>query len=217
MFKLSHRHGFNAAGLPPLTSLSYVANVADGDVPILSLAGLSIQPITDLLILLWHAPNGGVWSTPSGWSLIGQINDAREMAAAYKIANGSEVSVAVDDTAGNDVQVMQFRGNGAINNVVSAGYQSVVTSGNPGAQTINSGSGTPPVLVIADFHCAGATDSGDVALSPTTGASSTGFATLNANDLAAYAIWDAAPINSGCDVGDRGSFTGMQSFYLSLS
>lgn len=218
MLKLNHLHGFNKQRARPLRELDYVDNAFSSNSTTVDLTALAPRH-GDLLVLLWHAEDGTNWVLPSGWTFINEIDDAREMAAAYKISNGTETSVTVAHDSFTDTQVMLFRGDVPILSVTAAGYQAVVTSGNPANHNIASGSGTAPVLVIADFTASGGTDEGDIALSPTTGASSTGFAYVETSgaDLAAFAIWEASPINTACDVGDRGSFTGMQSFYLSLA
>jgi hypothetical protein len=217
MFKLTHQHGFNKQRVRPLTSVSYVANAPGANITSVDLTGLTLRA-GDLLVLLWHAENGDSFVLPSGFTLIGSIDDAAEMSAAYKISDGTETAVAVPFNSDfNTAQVMQFRGDVPILSVTVAGYQSVVTSGNPASQTILSGSGVAPVLVIADFMPPVPTTPADAALSPTTGASSTGSAAADNFEFAMFAIWNTAPINTACDIGDRGSFNGMQSFYVSLA
>jgi hypothetical protein len=214
MLALTNLVGFASQGeLTPLSSLTFVRSQNYENTAAIDLSAFDIED-GDFMVLIWHAENDTTYVAPAGWPLIGFLDDAVDMAASSRIMNGTETGVTVSDEGGwLNVCILHFRGNVKILSATPAGWQGVATSGNPGNQTINAQNGVAPVLVIASYTCDGASDAGDRAMTPT----ETATIQVSAFDMVDYLIFNTNPVVTNCDIGDRGAFTGMQSFYVSLA
>jgi hypothetical protein len=175
----------------------------------------------DLLVLLDMAFNATLPAStvPSGFTIIWDQNDtvSQRTIMSYKIATGAEASASLTGMAGSALvnkQLYVFRGDSAIAAVSVLDVDSQFTSGNPTAQTITSGSGVAPLVVLAGY-------SADTAINPRT--FTVGGVAAKDGELAhgvlaylAYKIYNAAPANVVIDMDDEGGSNNLGGCYIQV-
>lgn len=196
------------------TSVSFITSTT-------STSGTISAPATvnagDVLVIWNQATNGaGLPATvlASGFTSIVNFTDAsvRKAIASYKICDGSEDSASLTIMTGTSFQeavLMQFRGNNAITVVTPASIASQATASAPTNQTVTSGGGTPPLVVLGLFNSS--ISLVGPALSPAEDGGTTSGGTR-----VSYKIYNASPANVTVSEGD-GGFNMMASCYIQVS
>ena len=177
----------------------------------------------DVAVMLDRATNSGFGIpssvTPSGFASISDITggpsagDAVRQILSQKLCAGSE-SGALTGMNGNNENakvLLIFRSSSPPSGVTVNSLNAQETGGNPASQLCTSGSGTPPLIVVAAYGATGAISSRS--FSP----AKDNEITPSPNVYLAYKIYDAAPSNVSIDMADDGDFNALQSFYLTFS
>jgi hypothetical protein len=193
-----------------LTSLSQVLSATSLAATITVPAGVQGG---DLLVLLDNALGATVPATviPTGFTSIGNINDggqARQI-LSYKIADGSEASTSITgmDSTSETKALYVFRGDAPITSASPASVNGEATTGNPVSQTVTSGSGLAPLIVIGGYGA-------NVAVSPRT-MSPAKDGEINPSTVMylAYKIYNLSPSDVSVDMDDEG-INYLQSCYI---
>ena len=173
-----------------------------------------------LIILVDHARNtsGTPTSvTPTGFTLItgGSITGGDNLTRTnltYKIADGSEGGTSITGMAGtNFVRKTMFVFNGGIASVTpSTVSSSGITDGDPAAQNVASGTGTPPLVVIGSAICKNVNPT--LSMSPTEDGS-----VSNGRVVTGYKIYNSSPANVSVDTPDNGDQNVAIGFYLQVN
>lgn len=132
---------------------------------------------------------------------------------AYKIVTGGEAALDyINGTTGQRVYLATFRPNSPASAVSINDLDMQYTDVNPSEQTITSGSGIVPLIVIANFG----TQSGSLtsqSFSPT----QDGTLTDSGLFQLYYKIYNSSPANVTADIGDEGTRNSVVSFYMQVS
>lgn len=143
-----------SAGAAALSSITQVLSATSLASTITFPSGIQAG---DLIVLQdWARNISGVPSTvtPTGFTI---VNDSTTSTVrgilSYKKATGSESGslTGMSGTFGRGKAMAVFRGDVAAATVTSADPDGEATSGNPAAQTVTSGSGTPPLVAIGGY------------------------------------------------------------------
>jgi hypothetical protein len=164
----------------------------------------------DILVLLQWSSGGAIPTTviPSGFTTVTTIDNAasRKMNVSYKLATGAEASAAItgmDDTSDQKI-LAYFRPNIPATTLTLASVGQEYNLNDPAAQTVASGSGTPPLIVLGAYGSQGviATRTFTVAGSP----AADGELSEASNDLVylKYKIYNSSPADVVVDMGDSG-------------
>ena len=216
MLKVNNLAGFgarmNTSG-PPVTSLAFQAS-ATGTT---SVTGPASIIAGDLLVLANNAVTGGgapSATVPSGFTSIGTVADgASRSVISYKIADGSEASASIAGMSGasfNAHCLYVFRGDEAVNTVTPGSVAGQITTGNPTAQVVTSGSGSAPLVVIGVYGS-------DVAVSPRSfSPAKSGEINVSTFYYLAYLIYNSSPANVTVDMDDESNSNVLQSCYLEV-
>lgn len=171
----------------------------------------------DVAVLMDRALNNSGVPTaviPSGFTSVvdDTINEARQI-VSRKICTGSESGAltGMNGSNKNEKILIIFRSSSPPSSSVVNSLNNEHTSGNPASQLCTSGSGTPPLIVVAAYGSQGSI-------------SSRGFSPAKDNEITsspnvylAYKIYDSAPSNVTIDMNDDGVNNILQSFYLTFS
>lgn len=203
-----------------VTSLTFQASATSEDSTVTAPASIQAG---DLLIAAQHvlnfAPPGA--AVPSGFTQILTFQPSGSslirMTVSYKIADGSESGASLSGMSAFISQwiVMQFRGDAPISVATPADIGSAGADTNPAAQTVTSGGGTPPLVVIG-MYASGS------AVSPRTftvggvGAKD-GEANPNTGFYMARKVFNSSPADVVVDMDDEGDDNMLASFYISVS
>jgi hypothetical protein len=222
MLQLTNLIGFGAAPPAKLTAVSLFASATGssgsaGNTTVTVPAGVIAG---DLLVFVdsADAPTPATGSVPAGFTLIRTDNvGGGAQIVSYKIAVGNEAGTnIVGSTVSTQWRscLFVFRGNVPIKTVTAAGVNGQATASDPTAQTITSGSGTPPLVAIADYR-------GTTPATRTFSRAADGTISNPAPNAgitsASYKIYNSAPANISVDMTDEGLINILQSFYLALS
>ena len=190
----------------------------------------------DFLVILQRASSypGGTPSTvtPSGFSEAVNTNgtgagvNTRQI-LNYKIADGTEASANFTIMNGSDSGYdpderglfLVFRANVPLASASLQDPDGQFTTGNPTAQTITSGSGTPPLIAIGTY---GAFNSITTPTMSPTEDGTVSSTTTGTNDISLkYKIYNVgdSPANVSVDMGDAGGESNniLQSCYFNLA
>lgn len=188
----------------------------------------------DLLVYLDRGYNKGGFPTsvtPADFTNILDFtaNVDTKMMLSVKIATGAEASAAITGMSfsgggGNKILAV-FRPDALITTASAQDPDSEGAAGNPSAQTITSGSGAVPLVVLG---CYGSYSSGTGAavVNPrtfTVGGSPAKDGEINSTvasseDLwLAYKIYNSSPANVVVDMDDEGSYNTLGSCYIQVS
>lgn len=223
MLTVTNLTGFGAKAVTAATvssiSQNASANVAGG-----SLTAPADINAGDLLVFFDTGVNIGAApdasAVPSGFTEIltdslGGSDDAR-MTLSYKIADGTEGSSSLTGmTHDFEVKLLYtYRGDIAISSVNIVDTDSEITDGNPTSQTIASGSGSAPLVVVAGYTSSGV-------VNPRT-FSPAKDGEIGENDTAiegslAYKIYNSSPANVSIDMDDEGVSNGLCGCYIECS
>ena len=183
----------------------------------------------DFMILADYAYNNDNLPTnvvPSGFTQIVTTGfepaDGARVTTSYKIATGSEGSTSItgmnNESEGKCLYV--FRGNAPITSVSVSTPNAQGTGGDPTAQSVLAGSGTPPLIVFGVYYCS--TTDGQNPLTPRS------FSPAKDGEISnttvqqlylAYKIYNSSPQNTSIDMTDfpPAGINTLQSFYASMS
>ncbi len=185
-----------------------------------SVTGLASIQAGDLLIYSdrGYQKSEPTQVVPTGFTLIADTTasgDTRHT-LSYKIATGSEASTAITgmNYNGGIKLLAVFRADIALSGVSVQDVASQGTTGNPAAQTVDSGSGTAPIIALGAF---GAYDN-SIAESMTgaTFIEENDFADSGEESVLGYNIM-TTPTDVTVDMPDEGSSNTLISCYLELS
>ena len=127
---------------------------------------------------------------------------------AYKISDGTETSLSDPGI------LIVFRGNTSISTVADFDGDFENTAGNPSSQTITSGSGIAPLLVLGAFLSDGTVN--PRTFSPAKDGEVNGTTGVGDSWLA-YKIYNSSPSDVTIDMDDEGSDQWLISIYLQLA
>jgi len=190
MLQANHLIGFGVGGGFSQLSFSFSDTSPD--------SGITTPNPGDLMVVF------GI-DAPDGFTVLIGSNPN----ISYKISDGTETSLSSPGI------LIVFSGNESISTVVDNDGDSEETEGNPAPQTVTSGSGVPPLLVLGAYF----TDGGAVnprSFSPAKDGEVN--ASLSGADAwLAYKIYNASPDDVTVDMDDEGSGNRLFSIYLELS
>jgi hypothetical protein len=173
----------------------------------------------DLLVWSENSVNTSTIPTsvvPTGFTSISNnsVGTNRRIITAYKIAvSGDASSTITGMTTNNSLtkMLLVFSTNGATSaSVFDIGYET--TNNDPTAQTITSGTGTPPLVSIGYVR----TGSGTYSMTPT----EDGVVSTNddvAGSFFVYKIYNSSPADVTVDATDGGNNNTINSFYIQVS
>lgn len=201
MFLINPLLGFTNA---ILSSVSFLTSVSSGTVPATTRAG-------DLIVVLSFNTGASLPGYTTGPSTI-TIFFSEDLFIAYKIATSADAGAVLTAT---DIIVV-FRGNTPIKTATQKDLHSEATVTAPSTQTVTSGSGKTPLIVLAGYY------SGDLFVDPR------GFTPAKdgeqdngPNDYLAWKIYNSSPSNVAVSMDDetaspsRGNH--LLSFYVELA
>jgi len=235
MFSVSHLHGFNVSAgggaaktvaIFATASRHYNALTEEGSVSTITFPASIISG--DLIVLQDSAAGSSAPSvTPSGFTQIGtsltfsNTNSYRSN-LWYKIATGTEsgsltVMAGVFDTTSTWSEMAVFRGSGVITGVSVNSSAQQGTSSTPTTQTVTSGSGLVPLIVLGGY--------GDLIDVPPNGVVNTrGMSpskdaeiSAHASQYLAYKIYNSSQANVDVSMNDEGNMNMLRSCYLQLT
>jgi hypothetical protein len=206
--------GAAAASGIPLSSVNFVAFSSSTDgatttIPDQVKAG-------DLIVVAETVGYDATEVTPTGFTLIANVQSNMATVWSYKIADGTEgnTSLTGTDAAFEARIIMVFRGNVQITGVsVGSLLSSGPTGADPAGFEITSGSGLSPLIVFASFAAADGTLTGVSA----TAADMTLHALSYGQMYAIFKIYNSSPANISVDMADSGFQNTMVGFYLQLT
>lgn len=150
--------------------------------------------------------------TPSGFTSILNVTAGNVRATAfYKKADGTEGGTTVAVMNGGitkDAMCYTFRGTPAVNSISPTGVQNEVTSNDPAGQTVGSGSGVAPLIVMCGYRSTAAVS--PRTFSPAKG----GEINSSANAFLAFLIQNTTAADVSVDMDDEGNDNVLASFYL---
>lgn len=157
--------------------------------------------------------------TPSGWTTIPELDQTNaspnpmRLACSYKKLSASDPNTAITGMSDSIMTkfMLVFRPTAGVFNGVTIGDpDSQITDGNPTAQTLTAGSGTPPLIVIGIGTIYSGSQGGFTTASPAFDDTpiSTG------STIIGYKIYNGAPSNHSIDVGDVGDGNYLATFYI---
>jgi hypothetical protein len=153
---------------------------------------------------------------PTGFTSISNntVGTNRRIITAYKIAVSGDASSTITGMTTNNAltkMLLVFSTNGATSaSVFDIGYET--TNNDPAAQTITSGSGTPPLVSIGYVR----TGTGTYSMTPT----EDGVVSTNsdvAGSFFVYKIYNSSPADVTVDATDGGNNNTINSFYIQVS
>lgn len=132
-----------------------------------------------------------------------------------KIATGAEADGSITGITGNGSfersGLLIFRGDAPIASMTAASVNNPgSTDGNPAEQTVTSGSGTPPLVVLAVYRSTAAID--PRGFSPAKDGEINPVTSL----YLAYRIYNASPANVAVDMDDEGNSNILMSCYVAV-
>lgn len=217
MFKVSALHGFNivrvrgtiaqiATATSTATTITAPAGIIAGDLLVLLDKGLNALATAPVTVIATGFTSISNITASLGASGIRQI-------LSYKLADGSEGGASLTGLSGNlrNKALYTFRQTPAaiVANVGSVNGE--ITAGNPVAQTVTSGSGALPLVVIGGYASGSAID--PRTFSP----AKDGELERGTGMYLAYKIYNAEPADVTIDMDDEGADNELQSCYISLS
>ncbi len=174
----------------------------------------------DFIVLFQRSSNAGSFpsnTTPSGFTSEIYIDNVVNVIIKMdvKIANGTEGGTSIIGMNGSSTNykaIMVFYGNAPITGYSSLSEASALGNSNPSAQVCTSGSGSPPIVMVACY-------SGGSAVSPRTftGATEDAEITPSTNFYAKYKIFNSSPVNVTVDMEDEGNDNGLLSAYFQFT
>jgi len=180
------------------STISLPAGILQGDVIIVTAFGGGTVP-----------PAQG---TPTNFTNIFYKNTLNNSGQAdIKLADGSESGsiTGMNANVNNWKSLIIVRGDRPIKGYTVSSVNSEATSGNPVLQTVTSGSGVPPLIVVGVYGA-------NAAVSPRT-FSTTADAEISpaTNHYLAYKVYNTSPANTNVDQDDEGVNV-LGSFYVSF-
>lgn len=210
MLKATQLIGFGARSAPVLSLafFDYLGHESDGIANLSLPAGAQAGDLAVASVQTF----GGSLVTPSGWTLLYSNTSVREARGACKILDGTETTANFNSgsTTFTDGGVAIFRPSRVLASLSAAGWQSQGTSANPTAQTVTSGSGIAPLVVIGFAHTAAGSVTGFSTQSPA-------FDDVLSNNpefFLGYKIYNSNPVNHSVDMDDGGSNNVLASGYI---
>jgi hypothetical protein len=170
----------------------------------------------DIIVLTDTAlATSGVPSTavPTGFTIISNLSSLTSRTIlSYFVSTSNLASTSLTGMVGtssaNKVLAVFRLNTGVLTNTLSS-VNGEFTAGDPVAQTVTSGSGSPPLVVIASYRQATAT-------SQTFSPSADAVVAQGAVALR-YKIYNNSPANVTVDMGDGGAVNILQSCYISFT
>lgn len=180
----------------------------------------------DLMVLMDRATtkSGAPSATvPSGFEIVSNFTDNVSnwfrLIISYKIATGSDASSTLTGMNGanaNRKLLLVFRGNAPITSVTPASLSEQGTDGNPSQQVVTSGSGTPPLIVIAGYGTQLFSTVDPRTFTPAKDGELVVPGAFMSEAYIAYKIYNSSPANVTVDMDDEGNYNQLASFYLAL-
>ena len=209
---------FPVVGSPArLTSISQQDSATATGTDVTGPAGIESG---DLIVILDMAFG---FSTPtsvlaSGFTEIVDFTDGNgKVILSYKIADGSEASATLAGMNGfsnqDEKALYTFRGDVPITSVNVQSANSQITNGNPTSQTVTSGSGTPPLIVLGGYTSIDSSPVSPRTMSP----AKDGEINSSSNHYLAYKIYNSSPANVSVDMNDEGDGNALCSCYIECS
>lgn len=198
-------------------------------------AGITAGNLLVMVDLVWGG-SSPTTAVPTGFSAISNVtNSNRRQILSYKVADGTEAGATLTGmTAGAFItrkSLICFRGGKKITTASSNDPDGILTA-DPSAQTITSGSGTAPLVVIGAYtsHMTSVGTTGPidprtftVSGSPAKDGEFENTGT-NSSDLwsSVWIAWkvyfhNQTPANVVVDMENEGSANGLQSCYIAVS
>lgn len=221
MLRITNLGGFGAGQSAPavLTALSFVTSAVVNAVVMVndSIVAPSGIQTGDLLVLYDYKGVTVSIAAPSGFTTITSDATATgRTTISYKIADGTESGTTITGMGGTNgatsMILAVFRGNIPITSVTPASTAEQKTDSAPTNQTVTSGSGTPPLVVIATYE----NSASGSAISPRgfSPAADGEITTGNTHHFLDYKIYNSSPANITASMGDFGTSNMLASFYL---
>lgn len=168
------------------------------------------------LIVAGGQAQTGTPAAPSGWTQLFSNTTVRDAVGVCKVINATDVSTGSVDLGGSDAVdgvCMAFRPSKAISSVTPAGWASEGTASEPTSQTVTSGSGTIPLVVIGF-----AISSTSTAVFSTQSPAFT-YEASNTDDDAHMGckIYNSTPSNHDIDMDDLGVNNVLASGYIQIT
>lgn len=202
-------HGFTTARRQ-LTSLAQQATASAGAT---SIACPTVQA-GDLIVVLSYAVGSAAFVTPTGFTTILQSNlSTTRQVISCKVSDGTESGSTLNGMTGSGfgMIVVTFRGNVPLVAALVFAALGEVTDGNPAVQTVLSGAGGPPLIVLAAYSSTGS-------INPRTFTPTKDGEVTNGgnNQYIAWKTYFGGPANVDVDMDDEGTGNALQSAYLRL-
>jgi hypothetical protein len=212
-------------GEDTLTTLTQVLSATAEDSTTIA-APMGIQAGDLILLFDYASASKGDPSlvTPSGFTaVVSDLNSPAANVVSYKIATGSEggtnITGMVDDgSAAFATKLLYvFRGNVPIVSITATDTATQSTSGDPGDQTANASTETPPLIVFGTYGCLSAAVDPRSFSPAKDGELSAGHGPGDGEAWLAYKIYNSGPANVTIGMSDEGSFNSLSSGILECS
>jgi hypothetical protein len=194
---------FRTSATSSATTLTAPSTIVAGDLLVWSENSVNLSTIPTSVV-------------PTGFTSISNntVGTNRRIITAYKIADSGDASSTITGMTTNNAltkMLLVFSTNGATSaSVFDIEYET--TNNDPAAQTITSGSGTPPLVSIGYMR----TGTGTCSMTPTEdGVVSTSSDVAGSFFL--YKIYNSSPADVTVDATDGGNNNTINSFYIQVS
>ena len=172
------------------------------------------------LLVFWGRGSGATTAIPPGSGIAASISDTStlRLGVYFKLATGSEGTAVTGASGATSARnlLYVFRGNVPVTAAVANDPGTELAIGDPAAQTVTSGSGTPPLVVVGAYESSGAVDPRTFTVGGVGAKDGEISAAANVFWLA-YKIYNAAPANVVVDMADEGSGNNLISCYITCS
>ena len=201
----------------PISSMTNPANTTSTSSSLT--ASSNVQRGDVLIILDWADNTSGTPTDVSitGYTKLHTVSGSFDRCNLwYRVSDGTEASASytcMNGTNWNHKIFSVFRPNAMVVSVTAKSPVGTVTDSNPGSQTITSGSGTAPLLVLATWND---TDSSS-AISPRTQSPTMTEVSLNTHSYLGWIFYASSPSNQSFDMDDEGNANTLVGGYLELT
>jgi len=169
------------------------------------------------LLVWWNRARNNVGPpvalVPAGFTSIVNFTSTNSRGiSAYRIADGAEIGFnAMNGGLQKDEMLYVFRGTSPISSVSVQSLHSEGTDNDPASQSVTSGSGLSPLVVLGCYGSTGAVNT------RTFSPAKDGEINSSTSAYLAYKIYNSSPADETIDMNDEGTDNTLASYYLQCS